>query len=195
MHHIEPIELSESITNLLDGLDDERVTINQLIDHFGPRSYGVLIVVLTIPGLLPGIASLAGLVLLVFSLQMVLGISRPWLPGQLGELKIRRSGLAQGITLILPYVKKVEKYFHPRFVLLQGAIAMRVLGLVIALMSFLIVFPVPFSNFIPSVILLFLGLALLQEDGLIALLSSLFAALYALVFSLLFYKVMLKLLA
>ena len=73
--------------------------------------------------------------------------------------------------------------------------AIRLMGWVIALFSFVILLPILFSNLIPSIALLFMAFGMLQKDGLTTLLSALLGIAYCIGFLWLAWAVLLKLIA
>ena len=69
---------------VLDGLlgpeAPEQVTLGWLLDGLGDRSFGVVLLVLALLGLLPGVSAVAGVLLAVPAFQMVLARPGPVLP-------------------------------------------------------------------------------------------------------------------
>ena len=65
---------------VLDGLlgpeAPERVTLGWLMDRLGDRSFGVVLLLLALLGLLPGVSAVAGVLLTVPAVQMIMARPR-----------------------------------------------------------------------------------------------------------------------
>jgi len=62
----------------------ERISVGDLVDAFGDRAFGFVLILFSLPNCVPappGIAGIVGTPVLIFGLQMMLGHRQPWLPG------------------------------------------------------------------------------------------------------------------
>lgn len=177
-----PRTLSQVLQDALDELKGEKTTLQEITDQLGVRAYGAFIVLLTLPNFIPGISVLSGALLLLFSIQMAMGIEHPWLPKFIGKVSIQNVTLEKGLNLILSKLIKIEHYFKPRLVLLSTQAAIRMIGIVIAFLSFVILLPIPFSNLAPSIALLFIAFGMLQKDGILTSISAIIGIAYSLGF-------------
>ncbi len=175
-------KLSTVVQDALDELEGDSVTLEQISGQLGTRAYGAFIVLMSLPNFIPGISLLSGLVLLVFSCQMFLGIEKPWLPKIIGQFEIKRSVLQNAMDKMLPSLKKFERYIQPRLVFMSEPFAVRCMGAVTAILSLIIMFPIPFSNLIPSLALLCLALGMMQKDGVTVLISAFAGITYSAIF-------------
>ena len=62
------------LDELLGPEAPEQVTLGWLLGRLGDRSFGVVLLLLALLGLLPGVSAVAGVLLMVPAFQMVLGI-------------------------------------------------------------------------------------------------------------------------
>ncbi|WP_417318469.1 exopolysaccharide biosynthesis protein [Emcibacter sp.] len=177
-----PRRLSAVLNDLMDSLQGEVLSLRQISDQLGTRAYGAFIVVLTLPNFIPGLSLISGAFMVLFSVQMVMGVEHPRLPALIGRFSIRRATLRKAMTVILPRLEYFEYRIRPRWVILNTQIAIRIMGLVVVFQSLVIMLPVPFSNFIPSVALLFMAFGMMQKDGLVVVLSALLGVLYSVVY-------------
>lgn len=172
---------SGQISDVLEVLAAETrgsVALREVLEHFGERAIGALMVVFAAPLVLPmpvGLSAVLGLPLIVFTAQLAIGGSRPWLPKVLGQRMIRRKDLAGLARRILPLVLALEKLLKPRLTWLLFPIAARLVGLVAFLLAVIVFLPIPFGNMFPSLAIAFLGLGLVERDGLAVLLGWLVA--------------------
>ena len=84
VHHLAEEQPSAPISRLVAEVatqcPGERVTLGEMTEAFGDRAFGLLILLLCLPGLLPGMASVFGTPMLILGVQMGLGFRQPRLP-------------------------------------------------------------------------------------------------------------------
>lgn len=177
-----PRTLSQVLRESLNELQGEKVTLQEIFDQLGVRAYGAFIVLLSFPSFIPGISLLSGIFLLVFSIQMAMGIERPWLPKFIRNVQVHTSTLEKGLNLVLPQLAKIEHFIKPRILVLSTKFAIRLIGFAIAFFSFVVLLPIPFGNFIPAIALLFVAFGMLQKDGLLTAISIILGSLYCVAF-------------
>src|SRR5919112_2848503 len=71
----------------------EEITLGEMAEAFGDRAFGLLILLLCLPSLLPLMASVFGTPMLILGVQMGLGRRVPKLPGFIARRSIRRADL------------------------------------------------------------------------------------------------------
>lgn len=177
-----PRKLSQVLQDAVDELTGETVTLQQISDQLGTRAYGAFIVLVSLPNFIPGISVFSGMLLMIFSVQMFLGVEKPWLPKFISQFSLKRSALQVGMDKVLPPLEKFEHFIRPRLVFMNSTMAVRCTGVVIIFFSLIILFPIPFSNLLPSLALLFMAFGMLQKDGLTVLVSATFGIIYCLIF-------------
>ncbi len=169
------VPTSAVLTELIGGAPREWVTLGWLIDELGDRSFGVVLLLLGLLGLLPGVAALAGVLLVVPALQMVLAKRGPIFTRRAASLHIstpRVAGLVRRTILVLRYL---ERFIRPRWPTPFEA-TKRVVGLVILLLGLCIMLvPIPFSNVPPALLVVLIAFAYLEEDGVLLCIALLMA--------------------
>ena len=184
--------LSQVWQDTLNELKGEKITLQQIADQLGTRAYGAFIVLLTIPNFIPGISLLSGILLFIYSAQMSMGIQRPWLPKAISRYTISQETLSKGLNVMMPRLLSFEHYIKPRLAFLSTVLAIRLMGMVIAFFALIILLPIPFSNLLPSVALLFMALGMLQKDGLAVLMSAILGLVYSIMFLWLVWEILLR---
>jgi hypothetical protein len=167
----------ERLSELLDRLahedDCERIAFGSLLESVGERTFGALFLVFSIPavmvGVIPGISTLLGLPLLLLSIQLTIGSSRPWLPRSVSARSLERSAFARVVAAIQPRLQRFEKLLKPRLLVLTSTWAERGIGLCCLIAAVLVFLPIPFGNLLPAVALCAFGLALMEKDGILVL--------------------------
>ena len=69
---------------VIDKAKGETISIGEIIDAFGERAFGFVLILFSLPNCVPappGIAGIVGTPVLIFGIQMLLGHKHPWLPG------------------------------------------------------------------------------------------------------------------
>jgi hypothetical protein len=72
--------ISRIVSEVAAAFPGERITLGEMAEAFGDRAFGLLTLLLLLPGLLPGMASVFGAPLLILGVQMGLGLRVPKLP-------------------------------------------------------------------------------------------------------------------
>lgn len=153
--------------NLKKGL-----TYRYILQILGDRAFGVAILFFALPSLLPcsaipGVAIVFGLPIVIFTLGMVLGRKSLWLPKSIGNKKISHSKISEIISAVLPYILRLERFSKPRWVFMTYRIIEVINGLTILCLAFLLMLPIPFSNFIFGGLLVIFSIGTIEKDGLL----------------------------
>jgi hypothetical protein len=162
-----PQRVSELLEQLAWTWPAERISLGDITRLLGDRGYGVLMLVLALPGALPGISSIAAVPLALVALQLAIGLSRPWLPHFLADRSLSRADFSRMVERALPYLAWIERLLRPRLTVVAGPIGERVLGLICLALALLLTIPVLFN--LPLVVpIALMALAILERDGVLA---------------------------
>ena len=165
--------LSGILRGFIDG-PEQTLSLDEIIASFGRRAFGALLFAFSTPNLLPlppGSSSVLGTPLLLIAPQVALGVRRLWLPRRLSERRFHTTGLTNAFGRMIPWLERIEHVSRPRLHLLFGPIGDRVLGLTCTLLALVLILPIPFGNMLPAAAIGMLALALVQRDGVLALLG------------------------
>jgi len=158
------------------GSGRETVSVSDVLQAVGERSFGALLVLFAMPnvlaGVLPGLSVVLGVPLMLLSLQLLVAADRPWLPARVLRFELRRTDLARLVARTVPYLRRLERALRPRLLLLTGPWAERLAGAACLVLSFMVFLPIPFANLLPAAGILLFGLAMLERDGLVALAAT-----------------------
>lgn len=158
---------SDLLRNLVDTGTSARITLGEMVTAFGERAFGVLLILFSLPNLvpIPGFGSAVGVPLLFVALQLALGRPRPWLPRWLEERSIDRETLAKVVDRCEPRMRKIECVLKPRHTFLFSPFMDRVIGWFAVLCAISIIIPLPGTNFPPAIAVILISLAVTEEDG------------------------------
>ena len=167
------------LQSLCSETDGETVTVGDLLNAVGRRSYGPVLLLLGFIAIspltiIPGANFLVAFITLVFTIQMVFGRKYPWIPKKALEFSFQRKHLIMGVAAADKYVAQVDRFLKPRLTFLTQTPFAQLVALACAAAA-LITFPlgfVPFGPFVPSLAILLFGLAITARDGFVILLAG-----------------------
>lgn len=178
------------LQSLCSGTEGETVSVGDLLNAVGRRSYGPVILLLGFIAIspltiIPGANVLMALITLIFALQMVIGRPYPWLPRKALDFEFPRKYLISGVQAADKYLVQIDRFLKPRLAFLTHTPFVQIVALACAGAA-LVTLPlsfVPFGPVIPSLAILLFGLAITARDGFVILLAgaSLAGACYLLV--------------
>lgn len=147
----------------------ERISLGELIEVFDDRSYGLLILLLSIPNLIPilipGWAQIFGVPLLVVTWQMAIGKRRPALPSAIAKRSIRREDLGVFATKAEPLLRRIETFVKPRPGWMTGPGGDRIVGMLGVYVAAMVLLPGPGTNAPPSAGAAVMAIGVLEHDA------------------------------
>ncbi|HEY7688125.1 MAG TPA: exopolysaccharide biosynthesis protein [Dongiaceae bacterium] len=159
---------SDILNELARTWPAERVSLGDIEAALGDRGFGLMIFVFTLPTLIPGIAMLAAIPLLLLAIQLMLGMSRPWLPKAIQDRSAAKADFQRIAGWLMPHLLRAERVLKPRLNYFATSYAERLIGFVCLVLILLLPLPWPFGNLMLAVPLILLALALIERDGLFA---------------------------
>jgi len=165
---------SEILDGLLDDESPEQVTLAWLIDRLRDRSFGIILLLIALVGMLPTVATFTGLVMLIPAYQMIRAHPYPVLPGFIARRRLSTRGIARLIARIMPLLRWLERFSYPRWTTPFSA-TKRVVGVVVLLLALSLQSPLPFSQIVPNLVVILIAFAYLEADGLLLAVSLVLA--------------------
>jgi hypothetical protein len=143
----------------------ERITLGEMAEAFGDRAFGLLILLLCLPSLLPGMASVFGLPMLILGIQMGLGRRTPKLPGFIANRSIARTDLLRLSTASSNWLRKIERFVRPRAGFFTSPLGDRLFGWLTAYVAIMLILPGPGTNGPPAFGNIVMALGLVESDN------------------------------
>lgn len=172
----EPVHSVCDILNVLRSTADrhDRVTIGDVLDAIGDRSYGPALLIpalieSTPLGGIPGVPTFLALLIALTAVQLLLDKDHLWLPGFIQNRSVSAGKLHKAADKLNSLASWLDRWFHgrlPRFVaqpwprIAAGIVV--ALSLTVPPLEF-----VPFASSAPMLPIAAFGLALLVRDGLL----------------------------
>ena len=171
----EPLRTSGLLTALA-ALPGERIAIGTIVAALKDRAYALLVVLLGLPNCLPmppPSPLVCGLVLVFVALQMLSGLTMPWLPQALLGRSIGRAVLSRAVSRAVPMLLRLERFSKPRLTVLGSRHAMPVLGLLVLVLALGLLVAAPFIGQIPlGLAICLVGLGLVERDGVLIVIGA-----------------------
>ena len=175
-------EAGQSLTQMLDALEDagdeNRVTIADVVESLGTRTFAPLLLV---PALIlvsplsgvPLVPTILGAFVALVAVQMLAGRKRLWMPGVLLRRGISASRFRRALAVLRPVMTWLDPWLHERLTTFVDrpwrAVPLGLCVLLSATFPALEVVPMLTSVFAASMVLFALGLFL--RDGLLVLIG------------------------
>lgn len=160
------VPTSAVLEDLLRGAPPDHVTLEWIVGNLRERSFGVVILVLALIGLLPAASLPIALLLPVPAVQLILARPEPRLPRFIANRRVATPKLARLVARVTPVLKRLERVVRPRW-LAEFDATERVVGCAILLMAASMFSPFPFSHVIPLLVTMLIAVAYLEDDGLL----------------------------
>ncbi|KAK0360986.1 hypothetical protein LTR94_025130 [Friedmanniomyces endolithicus] len=167
------------LRRLADDGADRGLTLDEIRDRLDERSYGLLILILAIPCLVPGlygVPQVVGLIIILLAVQLLAGRQEPWLPRWMLKLRAKPGWLAAMADFSEKRLAWLDRLSKPRLTALVDGPGERLCALVMILAASTIVLPL--TNTIPSIALALTAVGLIQRDGVFAALGGLVTLLW-----------------
>lgn len=155
---------------VIETAPGDTISVREIIEAFGERAFGFVIILFSLPNCIPappGMNSVFGIPVLLFAVQLALGFKKPWLPRRILDKRFRVATFRKIIDAAEPKLRRVENLLRPRHTALFGPRGDRLIGLFAVILALCVIVPLPGTNWVPSIALVILSMAILQEDGLV----------------------------
>lgn len=152
----------------LASVDRARVSIGDLVEALGNRSFAPVMILLAVPNaipFIPGSSAVLGLLLALLALQLLFGLRRVWLPERLNRWSFERGAFARMVDRITPWLVRFERMARPRYWPGPYRAGERVAGAACFVLSLLVMLPIPLANGLPAISIAIIALGLSERDG------------------------------
>lgn len=164
-------------SDTLEGLGangGEKLFLGEIVEAFGDRAFGAVMLLFAIINLLPwppGGTTLTGAPLLFLSAELAWGRDSLWLPRWLDRASVRRQTFRTLSGRLMKVIRFTEALSRPRLYFLTSRMGQGLIGLACLLLSAILVLPVFGGNLVPAVAIGFFSLGVMQRDGVAVLLG------------------------
>lgn len=173
-HHAPRPRTSELLHGIATDPSTPTVLLGDIIDRFGARAFGLLVMIAALPTLIPspvGVGGISGALIVIVGIQMLLGMEHPWLPKGLRNRGLPSASVHKFVVRLEPWLKRLEKLCRARWILLLERPGTRFTGLLLVFQGLGLALPIPFTNYPYGLVLVLVALALIEGDGLLLAIS------------------------
>jgi hypothetical protein len=167
---------SELLEELVSQAPDGSIDLEWLLKHLDRRSFGLLLLLLGLLVIIPGVATLATVMLVFPSVEMLMGRCSPTFPRFLSKRSFDFGRFKRFTGKMQPALRAIEALSRPRWVL-PHALAGRLVGAVVFALALSAMWPLPLVNVIPGMVIVLVAIAYLQEDGFLLAIAAIAASL------------------
>jgi hypothetical protein len=157
--------ISRIVAEVAARFPAERISLGDMAEAFGDRAFGLLILLLLLPSLLPGMASVFGTPVLILGIQMGLGRRVPKLPAFIARQSIKREDLLRLAGASSSWLRKIERFVKPRPGFFTSPAGDRIFGWLIAYVAVMLILPGPGTNGPPAFGAIVMALGLVEHDN------------------------------
>ena len=174
------------LQQLADGSPDDELTLEQLLDSFRHRSYGLFLMLVLIPVFIPipaGQGALSGLLTTLIGAQMLWQMEHPWVPRFIGRKTFKRVHIINFLKHCDRWLGYIERLCHPRYGyafdhacagafsglqrLWWPARIVAFTGLLLVILGILLALPILGTNYPFGAIILAYSLGFIERDGIL----------------------------
>ena len=167
------VPASVILQELHDRAPTCHVTLQWLLGSLHQQSFGMVTLILAIVAVAPGISILAGLLLLFPAFQMMVGRPELRFPNWMVARDLPAQHVGGVMRRAISVLACCESAIYPRF-RTPPEITKRVVGAVVLMLTVrLLLMPFPLSNIPAAILIAFISLAYVEQDGLLLILGLL----------------------
>ncbi len=170
---------SSLLQDLTESFATPQISVGEIVDRLDGRAVGLLLLLLALPMCIPnvpGLSTLFGLLMIAPALQLIVASKRVWLPRSARAWMVPREALQRAVYGGAPLLRRIERVVRPNWSVFVRPPATQWLGLQTLAMALVLLLPIPGGNWPPGMTVAATGLALVQRDGRLALLTAPMAA-------------------
>jgi hypothetical protein len=177
-----PEQQSRALSDVLDQLErsahGDHITVQEVVEQLGHRSFASLMLVFSListspASAIPGLTAFVAAVTFILVGQMIIGRDHVWLPAYLTRRRISTAKLCKGIGWMRRPVRFVERYLKARLTFLLHRPWLFVPLLLIMALTLFMPFmeAIPTSGSIASAVIALFAAGLLTRDGILVMIS------------------------
>jgi hypothetical protein len=171
-----PERTSEVLSELAEG-EGERVSFREILTTLRHRAFGFTLLIFALPCCLPmppGIPTICGIAIVIIAFNLIAARQRLWLPSFIADKSIARADLKRTVDRWVRYLERLERICKPRLAIVTDSVGKILIGLVIFVLGFIMILPIPFlGNMPPGFAASVIAIGMTERDGFIVLIGAL----------------------
>ena len=175
--------LYDALDRMFSGARESVLTLDEFLGGLQGRSYAFAVLALDVPNVIPTgipwLSTVTGVPMLFLLTQFFAGRPVPSLPRLIGRRGLPRGKLQSFLARGRRFIRWLEDTVHARYEWWVNGMPRRFLLAAWSLDVLILALPIPFDNLFPAIAILFFCLALIEDDGVMAMLGWLFTTVTA----------------
>lgn len=167
--------LLETLQRLFSGDRQSVLPLDEFLGALQGRSYAFAIAALNLPNCvptgIPWLSTITGLPMVWLLVQFFAGRPVPSLPGFIGRRGLQRGKLQVFLARAQRHIRRLENTVHARLEWWVNGMPRQALLTAWTLDIVILALPIPFDNLFPAWAILFFCLALIEDDGMMAMMG------------------------
>lgn len=167
---------------------DNPLSLKQLIDSMGEQSFGIILLFLSLPSAMPipapGFSTPFGIMCILIAMQLLLRRKTPYLPEKVLHKEFQAKTGKLMLAFMIKNLRLIERFIKPRLSLFLNQ---QLIATLILILAIIMALPIPLTNSAPALNILIFSIAMIENDGLLALLASIMALVLITVYFVSFY--------
>ncbi len=165
LHAHQSAPISRIVAEVAATFPGERISLGEMAEFFGDRAFGLLILLLCLPSLLPGMASVFGTPMLILGVQMGLGRRTPKLPAFIARQSVKRTDLLRLASASSKGLGRIERIVKPRPGWFTSPAGDRLVGWITVYVALMLILPGPGTNGPPAFGNIVMALGVVEADN------------------------------
>lgn len=154
-----------TLRGIADAAGPDGLSVAAIVDRMDERAFGLLLLALALPCLVPGLpgAQIIAIPIFLLAAQVALGRREPWLPGWFLRAQVKKDWLDGIAGFAEKSLKWTERLSRPRLSIFASGLGERLTAIIMALAAVTIMLPI--TNTIPSLAITLTAIGFIQRDG------------------------------
>ena len=160
----------------LGAAEGPTLKLGEVVEAFGDRGLGALILVLSLMALFPwppGGKAVFAMPIILLAAELAFQLNEVWLPRWALKVSVSRAAYRTAVSKVIGPIRRVENLTRPRLSVLTGPTSEVLMGTTCVLLAMVMALPVPFGDMLPGIGLVFFALGVMQKDGIAVLIGVL----------------------
>lgn len=177
-------KVSKTLRDFVNGHVERDVTIGEMVHYFGDRAFGFLLMVFAliciIPLPIPGIHMFLAIPLFYLSIQQMIGRHQIWFPDKVNNYVIPKRALHDVGLKTVPWIERIEAISKQRLSFMARGVPFQIFGAIAFYITAFLSIPLPLTNLVPAIGIVFMAIGLLVRDGVFLIIGSVIGVVWSL---------------